>query len=226
MPVPMLPPAPDLLSTTNGTPSLACMCCCRMRASRSADPPAANGTTMVTWRCGHSCAQAGAAISATTAMQAATMARICNLQVRSWITGVVARSESRRHAMRWILAQGSARPCAVIRQIERHATRGGLHRLQMGIALLVKLLVGVAHGLRLAASEHDLDIDRLEAGVLVAVNDAGGATDALPWTQPGVEALAALVLDEDIEIALEHEEALLHLVGMRSVALAWLDIDD
>src|SRR5262249_37711585 len=130
MPVPMLPPAPDLLSTTNGTPSLACMCCCRMRASRSADPPAANGTTMGTWRCRHSCAQAGAPLSAAPAMQAARMARIRNLGIKP---------------------------------IECRGTCAGLHRLQMGVALLVELLVGVAHGVRPAASQHDLHVDRLQA---------------------------------------------------------------
>src|SRR5262249_21225838 len=49
------------------------------------------------------------------------------------------------------------------------------HRLQMGIAPLIKLVVGVAHRLGLAAPEHDLEIDRLKAAVLIAVDDASGA---------------------------------------------------
>src|ERR1700751_2692473 len=56
----MLPPAPPRFSTTNGTLNLACMCWARRRPSRSAEPPAANGTTMETMRCGQeACADAG-----------------------------------------------------------------------------------------------------------------------------------------------------------------------
>src|SRR5262245_57583961 len=100
------------------------------------------------------------------------------------------------------------------------------HRLEVCIPFLVEFLVGVAHGFGLGASDHDLEIDRLEAVVLIAVDDTGGTGDALPGTEPGGEALAALVLDEHVEIALQHEEALLDLVGVRGVALARLHIHD
>src|SRR5262245_38010324 len=96
------------------------------------------------------------------------------------------------------------------------------HRLEVCIPFLVEFLVGVAHGFGLGASDHDLEIDRLEAVVLIAVDDTGGTRDALPGTEPGGEAPAALVLDEHVEIALQHEEALLDLVGVRGVALARL----
>src|SRR5262249_62229321 len=59
------------------------------------------------------------------------------------------------------------------------------HRLEVGIAALVEVLVGVAHGLGLAASEHDLEVDRFEAVVLIAVDDAGGTRDAFPRPEAG-----------------------------------------
>ena len=86
----------------------------------------------------------------------------------------------------------------------------------------VQLIVGVAHGLRLAAAEHHLKIDRRKRLVLKTVDDAGRTGDALPWTEPGRDPLAALVLDKNVEIALQHEKALLDLMGMRGVALARL----
>src|SRR5262249_27477431 len=149
----MLPPAPDLFSTMNGTPNFACRCCCRMRASKSADPPAANGTTMVTGRCGQaSCACAGAA-SATTAATARTRRMFRPPRLLRWRT-------------------------IIQRMTDVYGRWRASHRLEMGIAVLVEVLVGVAHGLGLAASEHDLEVGRLQAVVLIAVDDAGGAGDA------------------------------------------------
>src|SRR5262245_39070833 len=195
----MLPPAPDLFSTANGTPNFACRCCSRMRASKSADPPAANGTTMVTGRCGQaSCACAGAA-SATTAATARTR-RMCKPPLR-WRTIIQRMTDVYR---RW-----------------RNS-----HRLEVGIAALVEVLVGIAHGLGLAAPEHDLEIDRLEAVVLISVDDAGGTRNAFPGPKAGGEALAAVVLDEDVEVALEHEETLFDLVGVGGIALSRLHIHD
>ena len=71
----------------------------------------------------------------------------------------------------------------------------------------------------LRAAEHHLEIDRLERVVLVAVDHAGRARDAFPRAEPRGDALAGLVLDEDVEMALQHEEALLDLVGVRGIAL-------
>src|SRR5262249_52132291 len=99
-------------------------------------------------------------------------------------------------------------------------------RLQVLVAPLVELVVGVSHRLRLAAAEHDLEIDRAQAVVLIAVNHAGRTRDAFPGPESRGDSLAALVLDEHIEKALEHEEALLHLVSVSGVALAGLDIHD
>src|SRR5215469_3790365 len=99
-------------------------------------------------------------------------------------------------------------------------------RPKMGVALLVKLVVGVTHGFRLAAAEHHLEIDGRETVVLIAVNHAGRAGDAFPRAEPRRHPLAALVLDEDVEKALQHEKALLDLVRMRGVALARLHIHD
>src|SRR5262249_60420807 len=126
--VQVLLPARNFLPSTKGPRNRAGGCCGRWRAKNSPAPPAANGTTMVTGRCGQaSCACAGAA-SATTAATARTR-RMCKSP------GLT----------RWRSS----------------------HRLEMGIAALVEVLVGVAHGLGLAASEHDLEIDRLEAVVLI-----------------------------------------------------------
>src|SRR2546430_1695657 len=111
----MLPPAPDLFSTTTGMPDSACRRCCRIRASRSAEPPAANGTTMVTCRCGQrGCADAGDAMRTAAVARAAKMPRM---------------------------------------QILR-----ALHGFQMRVPALVEIIVGVAHGLGLAAPEHHLEI--------------------------------------------------------------------
>src|SRR5262249_32898744 len=99
-------------------------------------------------------------------------------------------------------------------------------RLQVIAATLVQILVRIAHGLRAAAAEHHVEIDRPEAVVLVAVDHAGRARDAFPRPEPRGDALPALVLDEHVEKTLQHEEALLDLVGVRRVALARLDIHD
>src|SRR5262249_12599416 len=177
----MLPPAPDLLSTTNGVPNFACKCCCRMRASRSAEPPAANGTTMVTGRCGQiSCACAGAAAARMAATQATSTTRIR-----------YSNSQSRRDS----------------------------HRLEMRVAALVEILVGIAHRVGLGAADHYLEIDRLEAVVLIAVNHSGRTGDAFPWPEPRGEALAAFVLDEHVEKALQHEKAFFDLMGVRGITL-------
>src|SRR4029077_4705192 len=94
----------------------------------------------------------------------------------------------------------------------------GSHRLKVRIPLLVEVLVGVAHGLGLGAPDHDLKVDRLQAIVLVAVDDTGRTCDAFPRTQPGGEALAAFVLDKNVEVALQYEEALLDLMGVRRIS--------
>lgn len=52
----MLPPAPERFSTMTGLPKSSCRRCATMRASRSAEPPAANGTTIVTARSGQASA--------------------------------------------------------------------------------------------------------------------------------------------------------------------------
>src|SRR3979490_840200 len=96
----------------------------------------------------------------------------------------------------------------------------------MRVAPLIELVVGIAHGVRLAAAEHHLEIDRPEAVILIAMDPARRARDAFPWAQPRGQALAALVLDEDVEKALQHEEAFLDLMGMGRIALARLDIHD
>src|SRR3954470_23320409 len=96
----------------------------------------------------------------------------------------------------------------------------------MRVAPLEQCLVGIAHRVGLAAAEHDLEIDGLEAGILIAMDHAGRAGDAFPGAEPGGEAPARLILDEDIEEALQHEKTFLDLMGVRGVSLAGLDIHD
>src|SRR5215475_3504882 len=62
--------------------------------------------------------------------------------------------------------------------------------LQMIIAPLGQGVIGVAHGFRLAATEHDLEVDGLEAVVLVAMNDAGRTGDAFPGAEARGDAIA------------------------------------
>src|SRR6185295_13196832 len=66
----------------------------------------------------------------------------------------------------------------------------------------------------------------LEAGIFIAVNDAGGGGNALPRAEPRRDPLAILVLDEHVEEALQHEKYLLHFMRMCRVALSGLDIHD
>src|SRR5688500_13440999 len=90
----------------------------------------------------------------------------------------------------------------------------------------VQLLVGVSHGVRARPAEHNLEIHRLQALVHITVDHPGRAGDAFPRTEPDVQAPPAFVLDEGGQVAAQHEEDLLDLVGMRGVALAGLDIHD
>src|SRR5258708_1915017 len=101
-----------------------------------------------------------------------------------------------------------------------------LHRFEMRVSLFVELLVRIAHGFGLGPPQHDLEIDRSEAVVLIAVDDAGRAGDAFPGAEPRGQALAAFVLDEDIEETLQHEKHLLDLMGVRRIALPGLYIHD
>src|SRR5690348_11554008 len=57
---------------------------------------------------------------------------------------------------------------------------GSLPRRQMRAAAAIELVVGIAHGFGLGRAEHHLEIDRLEALILIAVDHAGRAGDAFP----------------------------------------------
>ena len=87
----------------------------------------------------------------------------------------------------------------------------GRRRLgQMRTSTFKKRVVRIAHCFGSGLAEHNLEIDRLEAVVLIAVDDAGRAGDAFPRAEPLRKALAGFVLDEDIEMTLAeitaHEE--------------------
>src|SRR5712692_266406 len=96
----------------------------------------------------------------------------------------------------------------------------------MSVAARVKLVIGVAHGLRSRLAEHNLEINRLEAVVHVAVDHARRTRDAFPRPELDVDAPPAFVLDEGGEKALQHEEHFFHFVRMRRISLARLDVHD
>jgi len=90
--------------------------------------------------------------------------------------------------------------------------------VQMGVAAVVEVFIGVAHRVGAALAEHDLEIDRFEAFVLEAVDHAGRAGDAFPRAEAAPELMPVLVLDEHRQDPLQDEEHLLDLVGVRGVA--------
>src|SRR5437879_13848879 len=100
-------------------------------------------------------------------------------------------------------ASGSNAAAAII--------RCGPSAVQMGVAAAIELLVGVAHCVGAALAEHDLEVDRLEALVLEAVDHARRAGDAFPRAEPAAQLPPALVLDEHGQDALQHKAPLLHL---------------
>ena len=58
------------------------------------------------------------------------------------------------------------------------------------------------------------------------MNDPCRAGNAFPWAEPSGHSLAAVIFDEHVEKALQHEETFLDLVRVRGIALTWLDIHD
>src|SRR5262245_17695785 len=104
------------------------------------------------------------------------------------------------------------------RQAQSIAPRS--HGFEMRVAVLVELVVGIAHRFRLASTQHHLHVDRFETIVLITVNHTSRTRYAFPRTEPRGQTLAGFVLDEHVHVALEDEEDLLDLVGVRRVALA------
>src|SRR3977135_108540 len=97
---------------------------------------------------------------------------------------------------------------------------------QMAVAAAEQLVVGVAHRVGLAAAQHHLDIHRFQAAARTGVDDAGRARYAVPRAETARDPVAALVLDENVEKALQDEEDFLDLVGVRGVALPRFDEHD
>src|SRR5262245_22781873 len=96
----------------------------------------------------------------------------------------------------------------------------------MRVAPLVERLVGIAHGLWPRASQHHLEIHRLEAVVLVAVDDARRARDDFPRPECLAQSPTGFILDEYGEMTTKHEEHFFHFVRVRGIALPRLDIHD
>src|SRR5260370_21107808 len=96
----------------------------------------------------------------------------------------------------------------------------------MLLAPAIELVIGIADGRRGVAPKHDLEVDGLEAVVDIAVDLAGRARDALPLSEPRLDAVSRFVLEKDGEEPIEHEEYLLDLMGMRGVSLARRHVHD
>src|ERR1700754_2660573 len=75
-------------------------------------------------------------------------------------------------------------------------------RFEVVATPLEQFLVGITHGFGLAASDHDLEIDRLQAVVLIAMDNSRGAGDACPGAESAGDLAAVFILDEDVEMAL------------------------
>src|SRR5262249_51921822 len=97
----------------------------------------------------------------------------------------------------WRMSDAQQRPfrkekalARVAREGFESAKAGASDRLQMRVAALEELVVGVAHRLGPPAAEHHLHVDRLEPVVLVAVDHAGRAADRVPRAEPRGDALA------------------------------------
>src|SRR3984893_4285610 len=91
------------------------------------------------------------------------------------------------------------------RAVGARARTKGL-RLEVVATPLEQFLIGIAHGFGLAASDHDLKIDRLQAVVLIAVDNSRGAGDAFPGAEAAGDPAGVFIFDEDVEMALAHEE--------------------
>jgi hypothetical protein len=98
--------------------------------------------------------------------------------------------------------------------------------LEVCIASLVQLFVGVAHCFRLCPAEHNLKINWLEAVVDVTMNDTGRAGNAIPRPQRALYASPFLVLHEYGEPPAQHKKTLFYFVCMRSISLPRLDVHD
>src|SRR5215831_14943787 len=101
----------------------------------------------------------------------------------------------------------------------RRGTRSHAGPPEVRVALRLKPRIRVAHEVGTCAAEHHLQVRRLEADVLEAVDDVGRRGDAVPAPEHGLLTVAGAVLEEDLYLAVEDEEYLLDLVRVRGVAL-------
>lgn len=104
--------------------------------------------------------------------------------------------------------------------------RAGLTSFDMSSAALEQPIVRISHCFWFSTSEHHLEVDRSQTGILISVNHACRCRDALPGTKSCGDAFARFVLNEYIEKALQNEEYFFDFVGVGSVALSRLDIHD
>src|SRR5262249_44378144 len=89
-----------------------------------------------------------------------------------------------------------------------------------------QFFIRIAHGFGFAATQQDLEVHGLEAVILIAMDNARRARDAIPSAEARGDALAGFILHEHIEESLQHEEAFFDLVGVGRVALAGMHEHD
>jgi hypothetical protein len=82
---------------------------------------------------------------------------------------------------------------------------------------LEQRIVGISHGFGLAASDHDLEIDRLQTVVLIAMDDPRRAGNAFPGAEPARDLAAVFILDKDVEMALQDKEDFFDFMGVRGM---------
>src|SRR5260370_1405110 len=97
---------------------------------------------------------------------------------------------------------------------------GGLLRTIANLMNGGARLGAISHGFGLAASDYDLEIARLQAVVLIAMDDPRRAGDALPGAEPACDLAAVFILNENVEISLQDEKDFFDFMSVRGVALA------
>src|SRR5262245_46312182 len=96
----------------------------------------------------------------------------------------------------------------------------------MRVALFRQLGVRVAHEPGLPGAQHHLQVRALDAHVLEAVDDVGGAGDAVPLSEHRLRAASLAVLEEHLDLAFEDEERLLDRMRVGGIALARRHVHD
>src|SRR5688572_27574752 len=95
----------------------------------------------------------------------------------------------------------------------------GLLASELSVAS-VKFHIGVTHRLWYGLPHHHLQVSRLEAVVVKAMNDSGGAGDAVPGAEIFLQAAAIFFLEEHRHISFQDEKHLFDRMRVRRIAFA------